>query len=321
MGAVKTYEELKRIIQLTKDEEEWFKKKDKNSLDFMIPPSFCYKLNIQAIRLQFVPSVKEMDDSLLTNDPQNEKDYTVCSKLVHRYTNRVAFTVTDKCFGYCRHCFRRRFTSHSNNATEKEIKDVCTYIAAHKEIEEILVTGGDPLTLSNEKLNDVFSSLRKANEHLIIRLCTRALSSFPQRFDPDLLLIMKKYNENAPLFLITQFNSEYEFDAATEKKAKEITASGIAVFNQSVLLKGVNDNAESICALSKKLLSNRIKPYYMFQTDDVSGTEHLRISNKQAYKLECEVRKKLSGLEMPVFVKDLPNGGGKVPLHEVAKLE
>ncbi|MDY3768706.1 MAG: KamA family radical SAM protein [Sphaerochaetaceae bacterium] len=321
MSAVKTYEELKKIVCLTSDEEEWFKKQNEDSLAFLIPGEFSDKLNIPEIRRQFVPSVREMDESSLTNDPQNEKNYTVCSKLVHRYTNRVAFTVTDKCFGYCRHCFRRRFTSHDKEATQKEIDDVCTYISAHKEVEEILVTGGDPLTLSNNVLKALFTSLRKANENLIIRLCTRGLSLCPQRFDSELLNILKEFNENAPLFLISQFNSQYEFSSKTEQKAKEITSFGIAIFNQSVLLKGVNDSKEEICALSRILLLNRIKPYYMFQTDDVAGTEHLRISNKKAYELECEVRKCLSGLEMPVFVKDLPNGGGKVPLHEVAELE
>lgn len=317
MSTIKTYEELKKKITLTEEEEEWFLKRSEKDLEFLVPPAFVDKLNIHSIRRQFVPSIRETDESSLTNDPQNEKDYTVCSKLVHRYTNRVAFTVTDKCFGYCRHCFRRRFTSHSSPVTEKEINDACSYINSHKEIEEILITGGDPLTLSNNELKNLFSHLRRASENLIIRLCTRALSSYPQRFDEELINILKEYNDKAPLFLITQFNSADEFGEVTIKNAKLITSAGIAIFNQSVLLKGVNDTSDAICALSRVLLLNRIKPYYMFQTDDVAGTEHLRISNKDAYALECSVRKRLSGLEMPVFVKDLPHGGGKVPLVDV----
>lgn len=311
---ISTLEELKKTINLTEDELKWFEQKKESDLSFLIPDSFKTKLNIDAIRIQFVPNIHELDESVLTYDPQCEKDYTVCSYLVHRYKNRVAFTITDKCFGYCRHCFRRRFTSNSSPCTYKDVEKVAEYLKKHDEVEEILITGGDPLTLSNEFLRSVFQILRSASPNLIFRLCTRALCVNPNRFDDELLSIMKNANEKAPMFLLTQFNSHHEFSDDVRVIAKKISNLGISMFNQSVLLKGVNDDKESIIKLCRELLLNRIKPYYIFQGDDVKGTEHLVTTLQKAFELECEVREELSGLEMPTFCKDRSKGAGKIPI-------
>lgn len=315
--SINNIKDLEKKITLTKDERLWFENSTSKDLSFLVPTAFENKLNIPSIRTQFVPNVHELDDSTFTYDPQEEQKYTVSSRLVHRYKNRVAFTITDKCFGYCRHCFRRRFTSNSSPCTEQELNNVCKYIKQHNEVEEILITGGDPLTLDNGYLRHTFISLREVSPNLILRLCTRALSVFPKRFDDELLSYMKEANENAPMFLLTQFNSADEFSDDVEFTAKKIADIGIAMFNQSVLLKGVNDSKESLIKLSRMLLLNRIKPYYIFQGDDVKGTEHLITTIEEAYKLECEVRSELSGLEMPVFCKDQSCGRGKIPIYEL----
>ena len=312
--SVSTLEQLEKLIDLKSEERAWFERATDRDLSFLIPPQFSNKLDVDAIRRQFVPNVHEFDESSFTDDPQNEHKFTVSPFLVHRYKNRVALTITDKCFGYCRHCFRRRFTSNAAPCTKSDIERASAYIKSHSEIEEILITGGDPLTLSNGFLKETFRMLREASPNLIIRLCTRCLSVYPERFDDELLSIMSQYNEDAPLFLLTQFNSRHEFSEETSKVAKKITRLGIAIFNQSVLLRGVNDTKDEFVALCHLLLQNRIKPYYAFQGDDVKGTEHLIITIDEALKLEDEVRDELSGLEMPTFMKDRDNGRGKIPL-------
>lgn len=304
-------------ITLSESERQWFKKKNNNDLKFLYPDIFKNLIEKECIRRQFIPLISELKEiSEYTTDPQQEEKHTVSSFLIHRYKNRVAFTVTDKCFAYCRHCFRRRFTSSSRSITDKELEEACSYISLHKEITEILITGGDPLTLSNEKLETILTEVRKANKNIIIRLCTRALCVKPERFDKDVIFLLNKFNKDAPLFVLTQFNTPFELTDEAKIKAEEISKNGIYIFNQSVLLKGVNDDVKMLSHLCTTLLRHRIKPYYIFQCDDVKGTEHFHVSDKKALMIEKELREELSGLSMPQFIKDRSKGEGKIPLFE-----
>ena len=169
-------------------------------------------------------------------------------------------------------------------------------------------------TLSDEKLDHLLSSLKEAREDVILRLCTRAVATYPERFTDKVMDIIKKYNYGAPFMLMVQFNHPRELTAEAIKAVSKFVNMGIPAFNQSVLLKGVNDNVDTLAELSHKLLYNRIKPYYLFQGDQVRGTAHLRTSVEEGLKLEQELRKRLSGLEMPSYTIDLPEGGGKVIL-------
>lgn len=317
--AITSQEDLEKKISLSPSEKKWFLNKGKDDLKFLVPTVFENMITISSIRNQFVPKYEELEDSSFTLDPQNEEEFSVYPHLVHRYQNRVALKLTDKCFGYCRYCFRRRFTSHGDVCSFDEIEKVASYLKEHSEVEEILLTGGDPLTLSNEVLSKIFETLRCSSSHLIIRLCTRALGTNPFRFDDGLFEILYKHNNDWPVFLMTQFNSYYELTEEAKTKAKLLNSKGILMFNQSVLLKGVNDSAEELKKLSRVLLENRIKPYYIFQPDDVKGTKHFALTNEDAFKIEKELRVLASGLEMPVFTKDLPNGEGKVPLSYLVK--
>ena len=307
-------DELASLIELREDEKAW-DISGESTLPLLISDDMVSLLPIEAIRKQFVPSQKENEDTIGSLDPQKEKEHQGTERLVHRYRNRAAFFTTDRCFAYCRHCFRRRFTGHlSGPANEKEIKEAAKYIKEHDEIREVLLTGGDIFTLSDEKIDSMLSIFKTSCPNVIFRLCTRSVAVYPERITENLIRIIKKHMYGAPFFLMTQFNHPAEL---TEKAVHAVSLfidSGIPAYNQSVLLKGVNDDEKTLIELSDKLLMARIKPYYLFQGDPVRGTAHLRVSIERGLEIEKNIRKELSGLGMPQYTADLPQGGGKVIL-------
>ncbi len=307
-------EELKEILTLNDDEMMW-DEKGKNTLPLLISDNIASLLDKEEIRRQFVPSGMENTDTVGTLDPQEEGKYSITPRLVRRYNNRAAFLVTDRCFAYCRHCFRRRFSgSMVGECSKEELEEVSSFLRTHSEIKEVLLTGGDLFTLSDSSLDNLLSSLKEAREDIIYRLCTRSLLSNPDRFTPSLFSVLRRHNHGAPFYLMTQFNSEREITEKAIEVLKGFVELGIPMMNQAVLLKGVNDSVEAQIALSEKLLMNRIKPYYLFQGDLVEGTKHLRVPLSKGLEIEKRMREALSGLEMPVYTIDLPQGGGKVPL-------
>lgn len=311
---VTTIEELGKLIDLTDEEKTW-NEKGPNTLPLLISDNIIPLLGNPAIRRQFVPSAEENRDIYGTSDPQLEGKYSVTPRFVRRYHNRAAFLVTDTCFAYCRHCFRRRFAgSMIGPCTDDDIASVASFLKEHREIKEVLLTGGDMFTLSDERFEKLLSTLKAAREDVIYRLCTRALVSNPARFTPSLFSIIEKNSHGAPFYLMTQFNHPAEITAGAEEALRGFVRLGIPMMNQSVLLRGVNDSIEVQEELSQRLLMARIKPYYLFQGDLVKGTRHLRVPVSDGIRLEKEMRIRLSGLGMPVYTIDLPEGGGKVPL-------
>ena len=312
--AITEMEELAAILTLREDEKAW-KSDGESTLPLLIPDGIVPLLSIEAIRRQFVPSAKENEDTTGSLDPQEERKHQGTGRLVHRYHNRAAFFTTDRCFAYCRHCFRRRFTGHlSGPATLQDIEEAAEYIRLHREIREVLLTGGDMFTLSDSHIDEMLTIFKSKCPGVIFRLCTRAVAVYPERFTPELMAIIRKHMTGVPFFLMTQFNHGAEL---TDKAVKAVAAfidSGIPAFNQSVLLKGVNDDENTLIELSDKLLKARIKPYYLFQDDPVRGTSHLRVSIERGLEIEKSIRKELSGLGMPQYTADLPAGGGKVIL-------
>ena len=283
-------DELASLIELREDEKAW-DRSGESTLPLLISDDMVSLLPIEAIRKQFVPSQKENEDTIGSLDPQKEKEHQGTERLVHRYRNRAAFFTTDKCFAYCRHCFRRRFTGHlSGPANEKEIKEAAKYIKEHNEIREVLLTGGDIFTLSDEKIDSMLSIFKTSCPNVIFRLCTRSVAVYPERITENLIRIIKKHMYGAPFFLMTQFNHPAEL---TEKAVHAVSLfidSGIPAYNQSVLLKGVNDDEKTLIELSDNLLMARIKPYYLFQGDPVRGTAHLRVSIERGLEIEKNIR-------------------------------
>ncbi len=311
-------DQLSRILELT-EEEKLFSEKQANTLPIAIPSYFLSLIDPSdpkdPLRKQVVPRQAEQTQQPLEDiDPLAEVNHSVTERLIHRYTSRVAFLTTDICPMYCRHCFRRRFTgTFQGIATKEQTQDAARYVAAHTEVTEILFTGGDVLTLSDSRLSSMIKTFRDARPDLVIRLCTRMPASYPFRITDSLIAMLKQFN-TAPFYLMTQFNHPRELTVQAIEAVSKFVEAGIPAMNQTVLLCDVNDDVATLEKLCNKLVFNRIKPYYLFQGDLVSGTSHFRVPLETGMELERELRKRLSGLAMPVYAVVLPQGGGKVPL-------
>ena len=314
--AISSLDKLGQVIALTKDEREW-KEDGRNTLPLLISSSMAELLAIPGIRRQFVPDKHENTDETGNNDPLEEVKNSRTKRLIRRYRNRAVFLTTDRCFAYCRHCFRRRFTgTMTGPCSDEDIAEAACYLSEHSEIKEVLLTGGDLFTLTDERLDYLLSAFKEARGDIIYRLCTRAVATEPGRFTPELFSIIRKHQHGAPFYLMTQFNHPAELTDKAVEAVSLFLSLGIPALNQSVLLKGVNDDADILEELCWKLLCNRIKPYYLFQGDLVQGTAHLRVDVRKGLEIEKELRLRLSGLAMPQYTIDLPQGGGKVILTE-----
>lgn len=315
--AITSLDQLNNLLELGIEEKNW--KESPVSLPLKITDYYFSLIDKNdtndPLRRQVVPTSYENSEVLLESpDPLQEVNHSHGERLIHRYLNRVAFLTTDMCPQYCRHCFRRRFTGNMvGPASEEDIKNAARYIKNHKEVKEMLLTGGDVLTLSDEQLDFMIGTFRQARQDLILRICTRFPAVEPSRITDSLISVFKKYN-TAPFFLLTQFNHPRELTQQAVNAVSKFTDNGISAFNQTVLLRGVNDNADVLEELCNKLLFAKIKPYYLFQGDLVCGTSYFRVPIEKGLEIEKELRKRLSGLAMPNYTADLPDGGGKIPL-------
>lgn len=266
------------------------------------------------IRKQAIPSIMELQScSADFDDPLHEDHDSPVPGLTHRYPDRVLLLVTDQCGMYCRHCTRRRFAgTNDSHQSKKDLLQAFSYISAHKEIRDVVVSGGDALALSDKMLEFVLSSLRKIPHVEIIRLGTRAPVVIPQRITPELVSMISKYH---PVWVNTHFNHPLEITPEAEKALEMLANSGIPLGNQSVLLKGVNDCPILMKELLHKLVKNRVRPYYLYQCDLSRGIEHFRTSINTGIHIIEMLRGHTSGLAVPTFVVDAPGGGGKIPLQ------
>ena len=316
---IHTQQELEQLVELQEHERQWFTQATAEALPFMASRYYASLIDREdpgdPIRAQIVPRLEECSEKMgETKDPQMEYRYSPHPALVHRYYSRAALIVTGTCTSYCRHCFRRRLTGREKTPISKEqVETVSRYLADHQEVKELLITGGDPLTLSDSALDSLISRIREKRRDLILRICTRAVVTYPMRVTDSLIGILKKHS-TAPMYLMTQFNHPREITKESTQAVARFVDNGFPAMNQSVLLRGVNDDAQVLSDLCNKLVAIRVKPYYLFNGDMVSGTGHLRLPLSEAIQLEQELRGRLSGLAMPVVAIDLPHGGGKVPI-------
>jgi lysine 2,3-aminomutase len=245
-------------------------------------------------------------------DPLAERKNNPAPRIVHRYSDRCLFLITDFCSVYCRYCTRKHFTAGSRSAPVKsEYEQALAYIQNTKGLREVILSGGDPLSVSDAFLDRVLTDLRKIEHIEIIRLGTRFPVVCPQRITNELCAILKKHK---PVYLMTHFNHPDELTAEAAEALERLVDSGVPVFNQLVLLNGVNNHPALIQALSRRLLYLRVKPYYMFQCDPSPGTEHLRTSIDESLEIQKELWGHLSGLALPQYSVDIPDGGGKAYL-------
>lgn len=265
------------------------------------------------VRKQAVPISAELAASPHDMvDPLHEDVDSPVPRLTHRYPDRVLFLVTDVCSMYCRHCTRRRFAGQHDRLISREQLDAAIhYIESHREIRDVLISGGDPLTLPDDVLEDILKRVRAIDHVEVIRIGTRVPVVLPQRITPELVDMLRKYH---PLWINTHFNHPMEMTAAARRGLAMLADAGIPLGNQSVLLKGVNDCAHIMKRLVHELVKNRVRPYYIYQCDLSMGIEHFRTSVAKGIEIIELLRGHTSGYAVPTFVVDAPGGGGKIPV-------
>jgi lysine 2,3-aminomutase len=266
------------------------------------------------VRRQAMPAFEEIAlTGILSEDPLEEERDSVVPGLVHRYPDRVLMVVTDICPMFCRHCTRKREWRHGRWVRPtSEIDAMMEYIRCHEGIRDVIISGGDPLTLSTKQLECIIKKIREIKHVEIIRIGSRVPVVMPQRVDDELCDMLSKYG---PIWMNTHFNHANELTDEAKAACDKILRHGIPVNNQSVLLAGVNDSVERQLKLCQGLLKAKIRPYYLFQADEVEGTEHLRTTVEKGLHIIEGMRGRTSGLAIPTYVIDLPGGGGKVPLQ------
>lgn len=266
------------------------------------------------IRRQAVPDPEEVaPPGALDPDPLGERRREVVPGLIHRYTDRVLLIVANMCSTFCRHCFRKRILGRPGVATAVRFLDrAVDYIRRHPEVRDVILSGGDPLVLPTSVLARVLRALRSIPHVEIIRLGTRVPVTLPMRlWDPALLALLDRYG---PIWCLTQFNHPREITPEARATVQMLLRVGVPVLNQAVLLRGINDDVETMRTLHRALVRACVKPYYLHHADPVRGTHHFRTPLPRGLEIMEGLRGHVSGIAVPTFVVDLPDGGGKVPL-------
>jgi lysine 2,3-aminomutase len=266
------------------------------------------------IRLQVIPregesivSAGEMPDSL------GEDEHSPVPGLVHRYPDRVLFLVTDRCASYCRYCTRSRLVSNAQDYNfHPEHEQALRYIESHPEVRDVLLSGGDPLLLADKKLEHLLSRLRAIKHVEIIRIGTRIPVFLPQRITPELCDIFKKYG---PIWMNIHVNHPKECTAELRAACERLGFAGVPLGNQSVLLRGVNDDPAVMKSLVHRLLQMRVRPYYLYQMDLITGGAHFKVDVRKGIEIIRALRGHTTGYAVPQYVIDAPGGGGKVPVN------
>lgn len=289
-----------------------------NHLPFRITPYFASLLSRFApnhpLFRTMIPAKEELTIGIgEKNDPLNEANDTPVPHIVHRYPDRVLFTVTDVCAAYCRYCTRSHMVAKKNktHVSTKSWDTAIEYISANKQIRDVLISGGDPLTLSDNRLEYLLSHLRAIPHVEIIRIGTKIPVVLPMRVTKNLIKIIRKYH---PVMMSLHFSHPDELSIETKEACNRLADGGIPLGSQCVLLKGVNDQVETFKKLNQGLLQVRVRPYYIYQCDPIPGSAHFRTKVKKGLEILKGLRGFTSGYAVPYFVIDAPGGGGKIPL-------
>ena len=313
---IETLEDLKKYVTLTPEEEEGVKK-TLQTLRMAITPYYISLIDPNnpdcPVRKQAVPTGKETYQSpadLL--DPLHEDEDSPVPGLTHRYPDRVLLLITDMCSMYCRHCTRRRFAGQKDGESAIErIDKAIEYIAKTPQVRDVLLSGGDSLCVSDERLEYIISRVRAIPHVEIIRLGSRTPVVCPQRITDDLVNMLKKYH---PVWLNTHFNHPQEVTKEAAEACAKLANAGIPLGNQTVLLRGVNDCVNTMKKLMHELVKMRVRPYYIYQCDLSMGIEHFRTPVSKGIEIIEGLRGHTSGYAVPTFVVDAPGGGGKTPV-------
>ena len=260
---------------------------------------------------QCIPDIREIEEDGLSADPLNEKGLSPVPDLIHRYPDRVVLLASSTCATFCRFCMRKHRFNQKTSMTESRLDAGLKYIERTPVIRDVILSGGDPFLLPDEILEDLLSKLRGIPHVEIIRINTRIPVTLPERITPRLSRILKRFH---PLYVNTHFNHPVEITEASREACHRLADAGIPLGNQTVLLKGVNDDLTVMKQLMQRLLTLRVRPYYIHQMDLVKGTGHFRTSVEKGLEIIDELQGFISGFAVPKFVIDAPKGGGKIPI-------
>ncbi len=313
---IETLDELKKYIQLTPEEEDGVRESLK-TIRMAITPYYLSLINPDdpndPVRKQSIPTANELyvSPSDLT-DPLHEDEDSPVPGLTHRYPDRVLFLITDMCAMYCRHCTRRRFAGQKDASTPTERIDKCIdYIARTPQVRDVLLSGGDALLMSDDKIEYILKRLREIPHVEIIRFGTRTPVVMPQRITDDFVNMVKKYH---PIWLNTHFNHPNEITPEAAEACAKLANAGVPLGNQSVLLRGINDCTHIMKKLVQELVKIRVRPYYIYVCDQSMGISHFRTPVSKGIEIIENLRGHVSGYAVPTFVVDAPGGGGKIPV-------
>jgi len=313
---ITTREELARYIRLTDEEEAVF-----NAANFSFRMAITpYYLSLidplnhrDPLRLQAIPRVMESHISVNDmSDPLHEDADAPVPGMTHRYPDRVLLLLTDQCAMYCRHCTRRRKAGeHDAPMPNDNVDKAIEYIKEHKEVRDVILSGGDPLTMSDQRIDDILRRLSMISHVDIVRIGTRTPVVLPQRITDELTGVLKKYKF---VWLNTHFNHPQEITPEAQAALAKLSEAGVVLGNQSVLLRGINDHVDVMKELVHGLVRNRVRPYYIYQCDLSEGIAHFRTPISKGIEIIESLRGHTSGLCVPTFVVDAPGGGGKIPV-------
>ena len=320
---VNSLNELEKHLSLSMDERSGVLLSG-DKLAMSITPQFFNLIDKNnpdcPIRRQVIPTIHETSsDPDEMSDPCGEDSHMPVPGLVHRYPDRVLFLLTDRCASYCRYCTRSRVVSGAGEAhLQTDFEQAFQYLENNKNIRDVLFSGGDPLLYADSKLEKIISRIRAIDHIEFIRIGTRIPIFLPQRITPQLCDMLKKYH---PLWISVHTNHPKELTTEVKSALERLADSGIPLGNQSVLLKGVNDDVLTMRTLVHKLLQCRVRPYYLYQCDLIEGSSHLRTPAAKGREIIEGLRGHTSGYAIPQLVIDAPGGGGKVPINPEYVLE
>ena len=310
-------EHIEKFLSLSEEESKGFEIAA-GKLLVSVTPHFFNLINTVdpncPIRKQVIPSFLESVTSPLeSSDPVGEEGSMPVPGIVHRYPDRILFLVTDRCASYCRYCTRSRLVSNASGyGFRPNYKECIDYIRSNKSIRDVLISGGDPLLLSDEKLDALLGSLAQIEHVEFVRIGSRIPVFMPQRITESLLSSLRRHHN---LWMSIHVNHPKECTLELKDACSKIVKTGIPLGNQSVLLKGINDDLQTMRSLIHRLMMMKVRPYYLYQCDLVSGSSHLRTDVKKGVEIIEQLRGHTTGYSIPQFVIDAPGGGGKIPIN------
>lgn len=315
--AVRTAEGLNQVLQLTPEEYAAAKRAEEAGFPISVTPHYLSLIDAKdpccPLRRQLVPGGEEGKASRGDlRDPLGEEAHEVAPELVQRYPDRALLLVSDRCAIYCRFCTRSRMVGSGGGPRSlSRLAPAFQYLRENPQVRDVIVSGGDPLAMATSRLVGIIEKLREIESVETIRLATRVPVALPSRITDELLDALRPHH---PLWIMTHFNHPRELDSEACAGLARLADAGFPVMNQAVLLRGINDNAAVLTELFRKLVRQRVRPYYLLQMDPVSGTGHLRTTVQAGIDIMEQLQGRLSGIALPKLIMDTPGGMGKIPI-------